>query len=149
MIIKECEEALDSRIDQSLLTEDLCHLIKLFLTRNAFTFNEAFYLQQSGTAMRTRMAPSYAKLYKGKFEREFLQTQTGLPLVWWRLIDDAFAIWTHREQQLQTFPWELNHQHASIKFTACWSTEEVSFLDTRVYIKNGKNGDGFLHKTNW
>ena len=136
--IKACEEALNTRIDQSLPTEDLCHLIKLILTRNAFIFNEAFYLQQSGTAMGTRMAPSYANLFMGKFEREFLQTQTALPLVWWRFIDDVFAIWTHGEQQLQTFLWELNHHHTSIKFTANWSTEEVSFLDTRVYLKNGK-----------
>ena len=40
--------------------------------------------------------------------------------------------------QLQTFLWELNHHHTSIKFTANWSTEEISFLDTRVYIKNGR-----------
>ena len=136
--IKACEEALDTRIDQSLPTEDLCHLIKLILTRNAFIFNEAFYLQQSGTAMGTRMAPSYANLFMGKFEREFLRTQTALPLVWWRFIDDVFAIWTHGEQQLQTFLGELNHHHTSIKFTANWSTEEVSFLDTRVYMKNGR-----------
>ena len=126
--IKACEEALDTRIDQSLPTEDLCHHIKLILTRNAFIFNEAFYLQQSGTAMGTRMAPSYANLFMGKFEREFLRTQTALPLVWWRFIDDVFTIWTHGEQQLQTFLGELNHHHTSIKFTANWSTEEVSFL---------------------
>ena len=44
--IKSCEEALNTRLDQSLPTEDLCHLIKLILTRNAFTINETFYLQQ-------------------------------------------------------------------------------------------------------
>ena len=92
--IRACEEALDSRIDQSLPTKDICHLIKLILTTNAFTFNDAFYLQQSGTAMGTRMAPSYTNLFMGKFECEFLLTQTALPLVWWRFIDDVFAIWT-------------------------------------------------------
>ena len=61
-----------------------------------------------------------------------------MPLVWWRFIDDVFAIWTHEEQQLQMFLWELNHHHTSIKFTANGSTEEVSFLDRRVYIKNGR-----------
>ena len=53
--------------------------------------------------MGTRMAPSYASLFMGKFEHEFLRTQIALPLVWWRFIDDVFAIWTHGEQQLQTF----------------------------------------------
>ena len=88
--------------------------------------------------MGTRMAPSYANLFMGKFEREFLRTQTALPLVWWRFIDDVFAIWTHGELLLQMFLGELDHHHTSIKFTANWSTEEVSFLDTRVYIKNGR-----------
>ena len=31
----------------------------------------------------------------------------------------------------------LNTYHIAIKFTATWSTEEVTFLDTWVYIKNG------------
>ena len=70
--IKTCEGALNTRIDQWLPTEDLCHLINLILARNTFTFNQELYLQQSGTAMGTRMAPSYANLFMGKFEREFL-----------------------------------------------------------------------------
>ena len=49
--IKACKEALDTRPDQSFPTEDLCHLIKLILTRNALTVNDSFYLQQSGTPM--------------------------------------------------------------------------------------------------
>ena len=133
--IKACEEALNTRTDQSLSTEDLYHLIKLILTKNAFTFNEAFYLKQSGTDMGTRMAPSYPNLFMGKFEREFLHTQLALPLVWWRFIDDVFAIWTHGEQQLQIFRWELNHHHTLIKFTTNWSIKEVLFLDTQVYLK--------------
>ena len=32
---------------------------------------------------------------------------------------------------------ELNRHHNTIKFTANWSTEEVTFLDKRVYMKNG------------
>ena len=53
--------------------------------------------------MGTYMALSYANLFKGKFECDFLRTQTALPLVWWRFIDNMFAIWTHGEQQFQTF----------------------------------------------
>ena len=88
--------------------------------------------------MGTRMAPSYANLFMGKFERQFLQTQNKLPLVWWRYIDDVFAIWTHGVPCLNVFLRELNNYHTTIKFTAEWSAKEVIFLDTRVYIKNGK-----------
>ena len=34
----------------------------------------------------------------------------------------------------------LNHLHPTIKFTATWSTESVTFLDTTVYTK----GDGLI-----
>ena len=63
--------------------------------------------------MGTSMASSYANLFMGMFEREFLRTQTVLPLVWWKFTDDMFAIWTHGEQQLQTFLWALNHHHTN------------------------------------
>ena len=39
---------------------------------------------------------------------------------------------------LNEFIGELNSYHTTIKFTANWSTEEVTFLDTHVYIENGK-----------
>ena len=41
------------------------------------------------------------------------------------------------EPALQIFVDKLNHFHGMIKFTANWSTEEVVFLDTRVYLRNG------------
>ena len=79
--ITACEEALNRRDNQEPLTTDLCHLMRLVLTRNAFTFNGEFFLQQHGTAMGTRMAPSYANLFMGKLDREFLQIQDPQPLV--------------------------------------------------------------------
>ena len=37
--------------------------------------------------------------------------------------------------------WEnLNRHHPTIKFTASWSAEEVTFLDTRVYMRGGLVG---------
>ena len=91
-----------------------------------------------GTHMGTHMAPSYANLFMGKLEQEFLQTQDKKPRVWWRYIDDIFAIWTHGEPLLQIFIENLNRHHTTIKFTATWSAEEVIFLDTRVYLREGR-----------
>ena len=70
--------------------------------------------------MGTQMAPSFAKLFMGKFELQFLQTQDKVPLVWWRYIDNVFAIWTHGVPCLNAFLWELNNHHTTIKFTADW-----------------------------
>ena len=106
-----CEEFLNTRSDQSPPTRSLCQLIHLILESNAFTFNGAYYLQLQGTAMGTRMAPSYANLFMGKFEQQFLRTQDRVPLVWWRYIDDVFAVWTHGVQHLDEFVRELNSYH--------------------------------------
>ena len=85
------------------------------------------------------MSPSYANLFMGKFEQQFLRTQDRLCLVWWRYIGDVFAVWTHGVQHLDEFVLELNSYHTTIKFTVNWSTCRRShILDTRVYIKNGQ-----------
>ena len=88
--------------------------------------------------MGTRMAPSYANLFMGKLEREFLLTQDIEPQVWWRFIDDIFAIWTHGEHVLCRFIESLNPHHPTVKFTSTWSAEQVTFLDTTVYPKDGQ-----------
>ena len=119
-------------------TADLCHLIRLILTMNSFSFNENYYLQIHGTAMGTRMAPSFANLFMGRLEREFLLTQNVKPREWWRFIDDIFAIWTHGELILRHFIESLNCHHPTIKFTATWSAEKITFLDTTVYLDNGR-----------
>ena len=46
---------LNSRETQDAPTSDLYHLVELILTRNAFTFNDDYYLHQHGTAMGTIM----------------------------------------------------------------------------------------------
>ena len=79
--VAACEEALNTRELLIPPTADLCRLIKLILSTNSFTFNEEYYLQVYGTAMGTRMAPSYANLFMGKLEQQFLCTQERVPLV--------------------------------------------------------------------
>ena len=60
--IETCEAMLNTREVLQPSTDDLAHLIKLVLTKNNFTFNDEYYLQVHGTAMGTRMAPSYANI---------------------------------------------------------------------------------------
>ena len=84
------------------------HLTQLILTMNSFCFNGTYYLQIHGTAMGTRMAPSFANLFMGKLECEFLLTQNIKPQECWRFIEDIFAIWCHGEQLLCNFIESLN-----------------------------------------
>ena len=70
--IDACRHFLDTRIrnPSTISTETLCDLIHI--TMNNFTFNDKNYLQIHGTAMGTRMAPSYANLFLAKFETDAL-----------------------------------------------------------------------------
>ena len=53
-----------------------------------------------------------------------------------RYIDDILFIWKHDEQSLTEFINEINSFHPTVKFTADWSKEQVSFLDVEVTLKN-------------
>jgi hypothetical protein len=110
--------------------------IHLILTKNSFEFNGKHFLQTQGTAMGTKMAPSYANLFMDNLEQAFLSSQSKQPRVWYRFIDDIFMIWTHGEPELFKFLDNINNFHNSIKFTSEHSTGNVTFLDTRVFLQN-------------
>ena len=61
-------EALETCPTPAAPTNYLVGLIQQILTLNNFTINGEHYLQTQGTAMGTRMAPSYAKLFMVKLE---------------------------------------------------------------------------------
>ena len=46
--------------------------------------------QVSGTAMGTKLAPSYANLFMTKFEENYVYTYQLQPKLWKRFIDDIF-----------------------------------------------------------
>ena len=71
--------------------------------KNHFSFDGLHYLQKHGTAMGTRMTPSYTNIFMGKLERDLLQRSPLQPFVWWRYIDDIFAVWPHGEDNLIKF----------------------------------------------
>ena len=106
---------------------------------NNFSFNNEHYLQVHGTAMGTRMAPSYANLFMGKFEQHAIENAPLKPFVWWRFIDDVFMIWTEGEEHLKDFIRYLNSIHASIQFTHEYSNsshQTLPFLDVQVHLSN-------------
>ena len=105
---------------------------------NTFEFNNNYYRQLHGTAMSTRMAPSYANLFMSSVEQKFLNKVPHKPLVWWRYIDYIFMIWSHGTDKLQEFIDLLNKQHSTIKFTSDISKTNIPFLDVMVHNNNGK-----------
>ena len=68
--IKACKEVWEKRSVQTPSTECLVKLLTLVLKHNNFTFNGEHYLQINGTAMGTKMAPSYANIFMGYIEKK-------------------------------------------------------------------------------
>ena len=63
----------------NLSIDEIASLIKLVLENNHFKFGDSFYLQKMGTAMGSSMAPSYASLFMGKLENDFLNARVLQP----------------------------------------------------------------------
>ena len=135
--IDACRRFLDTRTDKHIPTETLCDLLRIILTMNNFTFNQQNYLQIHGTAMGTKMAPSFANLFLGIFETNALSNAPFHPHTWWRYLDDIFMIWTEGLDHLKIFVDYLNNIHPTIKFTSNHSLTNIPFLDVMVSLNNG------------
>ncbi|MEW8544348.1 MAG: hypothetical protein AB2693_12510 [Candidatus Thiodiazotropha sp.] len=119
------------------------------MENNTFQFNDMFFKQIKGTAMGTKVAPTYATLTLGYLEQKLYQkiTETfgqefGIEFQrsWYRFLDDCFILWTKSEEELKNLHYILNHLHQDIKFTVECSKTELPFLDVLV-----KNEDGKIH----
>ena len=142
--LQAIRRALDQREEQGIPTEDIVDLASIVLKNNNFVFDEKHFVQKSGTAIGTKMAPSYANLFMDDLERKIISASTLKPYMWLRFIDDVFMIWTHGEERLREFLDFINGFHNSIKFTWEWSQKKVNFLDIQI-INNGGQVDTDLY----
>ena len=127
--------------DQSPHSSSLMRLLEYVLTKNNFDFNDKHYLQVGGTAMGTKVAPSFANLFMAEFEEQHVYNYPIKASLWLRYIDDIFLIWEHGQEALDSLLEHLNTCHETIKFTVEHSHSSVNFLDTTVHLKN----DGSLY----
>lgn len=114
-------------------------MMGIILKHNVFEFNSNMYKQVSGTAMGTKMAPSFANLYMATLEREFLEAEPIKPVVWYRYIDDILCIWPGSREQLNAFLGRLDEHHPTLKFTHLISDSSVIFLDLNSTRAVGSN----------
>ena len=101
-------------------------LLEVVLTNNHFEFNGKHF-QVSGTAMGTKLAPSYANWFMTKFEEKHVYIYPLQPKLWKRFIDDIFLIWPHGMDSLLKFIEHLNTMHPTIKFTSDVCDTEMGF----------------------
>ena len=72
--LEACTTMLNQRTTPQVLTADIVFLARLVLELNNFQFENKHYLQVKGTAMGTRMAPSYANLFMACLEQKILDS---------------------------------------------------------------------------
>ena len=117
-----------------LQSSSIIQLLKLVLTLNNFQFNGRHFLQVGGTAMGTKVAPTFANLFMGYLEKKILNEVDHTPQMFLRYIDDIFMIWTAGEHALREFIEFCNNFHETIKFTAEYNSDKIVFLDTYVHL---------------
>ena len=129
---------LDRRPSLQPPAADIVHLARLVLEMNNFQYREQLFVQVKGTAMGTRIAPSYANVFMGCLEESILATGPGGRTLsfYGRIIDDVFGVWLFGEDTFRRFVEHANSLHKYINFTYSIGPS-VNFLDTIVTI----NGD--------
>ena len=96
----------------------LIMLLSFVLKFNSFIFNGLYYLQEWGTAIGTKVAPTYANIFMGKLESQLLTDWKGRPPSWWkRFIDDILCLFVGTEDELLDFLKYISTFHNTIKFT--------------------------------
>ena len=123
---------LETRDNKQISSDTLTELAEVVLKNNIFEFDEKTFKQKRGTGIITKFAPAYAILFMADFEEKRLESFEKKPIIWWRYIDDIFFIWKNGEESLKIFLEQVNMFHYTIKFTAEYSKEEVSFLEVNI-----------------
>ena len=135
--IRVVSETIKQRGNELPSNEMIIKMLSLILKCNCFKFNRNYFLQINGTAMGTRVAPTYAIIFMNWFEEEFVYTYKQKPRIWFRFIDDIWCIFKGSETDLLNFLNYLNNVHCSIKFTWEYSKKNIVFLDLQTFVENG------------
>ncbi len=122
----------------------ICEAIKLILDNNIFHFDGQHFKQIKGTAMGTKMAPSYVNLVLAYLEEKMYsdikskhteEYSSYIKDNFLRYLDDCFIIWCNK-WNIDTFHSCLNSQHSHLKYTMEQSASQIPFLDIKVLLQN-------------
>ncbi|CAC5379815.1 Toll-like receptor 4 [Mytilus coruscus] len=141
--IEKYKTELPNRIDKKIIIEGL----RFIFQNNYFMFDNQMYRQKSGTAIGTKVVPTYANLVMGYLEIQMYRRSKRkfghlfykfLMENWKRYLDDCFILWNHSLDMLIEFKDLLNETNENIQFTMECNSNQLPFLDILI-IKNGTN----------
>ena len=148
------DDVSDASTDPKVSTNLLMTGLKLCLDNNYFKFNEKIFKQIGGAGTGIKLAPPYACLAVGDFEKKMfddLSPQFKEAISFWkRFIDDIFLLFKGSEAMCnELVDWLNNIMPGIIKLKSNYSAECVEFLDLKIMVKNGKLvTDLFIKPTN-
>ena len=133
--------------DSILKGLDIC------LKNNFFQFKNKTFQQIRGVGTGLKLAPPYACLGMGEYEKLAFDSQQPLLdqiLLWKRYIDDVFGLFKGSKEDFENLVTWLNSlMPGVVKFTANISYSQVEFLDLVIKIENGKlKSDLFIKPSN-
>ena len=143
---------LNARFSQEFVLESL----KIILQNNSFAFGNKHFLQTKGTAMGTKVAPTYATLTLGYLEEQLLQDITTLwgedeakllKSKWKRFLDDCFILWSDDMDKLMIFHKLLNELNPDIKFTMEVNDAKLPFLDVLIIKEDDRLSTDVYYKS--
>ncbi|XP_055308425.1 uncharacterized protein LOC129572488 [Sitodiplosis mosellana] len=117
---------------------------KKCMDHNYFQFREKFYKVEKGTNMGNPISPLISEVFMSAFETK-LKSENLLPRIWWRYVDDVFAIVQKDEVEMMLNV--LNSRFESINFTVEKESDgKLAFLDLELSRVNDKIRIGVYHK---
>ena len=147
-----CKEYLDSRYSNNSIVDDqeslkvttksILDALELCVKNNFFKFNSQVYKQAGGVGTGIKLAPPFACLGVGKFEKMAFNSNhelLDLILLWKRYIDDVFMMINGSEEQCKELVnWLNTIMPGVIKFKYEYSKTNIEFLDLEIRIENGR-----------
>ena len=141
-----CKEYLESRTflgdGNDVSTNSILTALNLCLKNNYFCINEKVYKQIHGVGTGIKLAPTYACLGLGKYERNVFSSDQPLLrniVLWKRFIDDVLMLFRGTKEECELLVTWLNSlMPGSIRFKYEFSYEKIEFLDLEIYLKDGK-----------
>ena len=134
------DDVSDASTDPKVSTNLLMTGLKLCLDNNYFKFNEKIYKQIGGVGTGIKLAPPYACLAVGDFEKKMfddLSPQFKEAISFWKwFIDDIFLLFKGSEAMCnELVDWLNNIMPGIIKLKSNYSAECVEFLDLKIMVK--------------
>ncbi|XP_061193752.1 uncharacterized protein LOC133201982 [Saccostrea echinata] len=145
-------DLLQDRFEKEFILEGL----RIILLNNTFAFGKDHFIQTKGTAMGTKVAPTYGTLTLGYLEQKLhhqLATLWGeedaesIISKWKRFLDDCFILWNDNVDRLSVFQQLLNGLGSNIRFTMESSDTKLPFLDVLVIKEDTKLSTDIYYKS--